>query len=82
MIDRSVSFDALKQIAFKTERKMLKEVDMFDEYIGKPIPAGNKSYGLRFTIQDEHKTLSDQQIDKIMKQLLTQFEQEVGAVLR
>ena len=82
VIDRSVSFDALKQIAFKTERKMLKEVDMFDEYIGKPIPAGKKSYGLRFTIQDEHKTLSDQQIDKIMKQLLTQFEQEVGAVLR
>ena len=82
VIDRSVSFDALKQIAFKTERKMLKEVDMFDEYIGKPIPAGKKSYGLRFTIQDEHKTMSDQQIDKIMKQLLTQFEQEVGAVLR
>ena len=82
VIDRSVSFDALKQIAFKTERKMLKEVDMFDEYIGKPIPAGKKSYGLRFTIQDEHKTLSDQQIDKIMKQLLTQFEQEVGAVQR
>ncbi|MDP4665631.1 MAG: phenylalanine--tRNA ligase subunit beta [Flavobacteriaceae bacterium] len=82
VIDRSVSFDALKQIAFKTERKMLKEVDMFDEYIGKPIPAGKKSYGLRFTIQDEHKTMSDQQIDKIMKQLLTQFEQEVGAVQR
>ncbi len=82
VIDQSVSFDALKQIAFKTERKMLKEVDMFDEYIGKPIPEGKKSYGLRFTIQDEHKTLSDQQIDKLMKQLLNQFELEVGAVLR
>ena len=82
IIDQSVSFDALKQIAFKTERKMLKEVDMFDEYIGKPIPEGKKSYGLRFTIQDEHKTLSDQQIDKLMNQLLNQFELEVGAVLR
>ncbi len=82
IMDKSVTFDTLKQIAFKTERKLLKDVDMFDEYLGKPIPEGKKSYALRFTIQDDHKTLSDKQIDKIMQQLLGRFEHETGAVLR
>ena len=77
-----MTFDALKTIAFKSERYLLKGVELFDEYVGTPIPEGKKSYALRFTIQDERKTLSDKQIDKIMSQLLGSFEHEVGASLR
>ena len=82
IIDKKVTFDALKTIAFKSERYLLKGVELFDEYVGTPIPEGKKSYALRFTIQDERKTLSDKQIDKIMSQLLGSFEHEVGASLR
>jgi phenylalanyl-tRNA synthetase beta chain len=65
-----------------TERNLLKEVTLFDVYTGKNLPKGKKSYALSFTIQDDKKTLTDKQTDKIMKKLQERFEADFGAILR
>jgi len=82
LLDDAISFDGLKETAFKTEKHLLKEVTLFDVYKGKNLPKGKKSYALSFTLQDERKTLTDKQIDKIMNKLQQQFEKEFGASLR
>ncbi len=82
LLDNSVSFGALREAAFSTEKKLLKSVNLFDVYQGKNLPVGKKSYALTFTIQDDEKTLTDKQIDKIMAKLKQKFESEFGAKLR
>ncbi len=82
LIDRSVSFEKLKQISLKTERSLLKEVNVFDVYQGDKLPADKKSYALSFVLQDEEKTLTDKQIDAIMQKLMLNLEKEAGAVVR
>lgn len=82
LLDESVSFKNLKKAAFETEKKLLKSVNLFDVYTGKTLPEGKKSYALNFTFQDEHKTLTDKQVDKIMNKLQQKFETEFGASLR
>ena len=82
LLDESVSFDILKEAAIKTEKQLLKKVSLFDVYTGSKLPKGKKSYALRFTLQDNKKTLTDKQIDKIMKKLQNNFEKEFGASLR
>ncbi len=82
LLDDSIAFKELQETAFKTEKHLLKNVSLFDVYTGKNLPEGKKSYALSFTIQDNRKTLTDKQIDKIMKKLQQQFEKEFGAVLR
>lgn len=82
LIDESVTFEQLKNIALKSERKLLKGVNIFDVYKGDKLPAGKKSYALSFTIQDEEKTLNDKQIDSIIQKLIINFEKETGAVIR
>lgn len=82
LLDNSVRFGELQNAAFKTEKKFLKAVTLFDVYKGKNLPEGKKSYALSFTIQDEEKTLTDKQIDKIMGKLQQKFETEYGATLR
>ena len=63
-------------------KSLLKEINLFDVYEGKNLPDGKKSYALSFIIQDTSKTLTDDQIDKIMSKLQQNFEKELGAVLR
>jgi len=82
LVDQTVSFDALKTVAQKVERKILKEINLFDVYEGKNLPAGKKSYGLSFLFADPHKTLTDKYIDKVMQKLKNSFEKEFGATLR
>lgn len=82
LIDKSVSFGQLKQIAQKTERKLLKEVSVFDVYEGDKLPAGKKSYALSFVIQDIEKTLTDKTIDAIMQKLIYNLGKEAGAEIR
>ncbi len=82
LLDESISFNDLKSAALKTERNLLKNVTLFDVYTGKNLPKGKKSYALSFTLQDERKTLTDKQIDKIMKKLQQCFEKDFGASLR
>src|SRR5690606_37534496 len=82
LINDAVTFDQLKNIAFKSERKLLREVSIFDVYKGDKLLAGKKSYALSFSIQDEEKTLNDKQIDSIINKLILNFEKETGAVVR
>lgn len=82
LIDKGVSFQQLKQIAQKTERKLLKAVNVFDVYQGDKLPAGKKSYALSFVLQDEEKTLTDKAIDAIMQKLIANFGKEAGAEIR
>ncbi|MBE8722380.1 phenylalanine--tRNA ligase subunit beta [Sphingobacterium pedocola] len=82
LINDEVTFEQLKNIAIKSERKLLKDVNIFDVYKGEKLPEGKKSYALSFTIQDEEKTLNDKQIDSIIKKLILNFEKETGAVVR
>lgn len=82
LIDKSVSFSQLKQIAQKTERKLLQEVSVFDVYEGDKLPAGKKSYALSFIIQDVEKTLTDKAIDAIMQKLIYNLGKEAGAEIR
>ena len=81
-VDKSVKYAQLEQLAFQTERSILKEVDLFDVYEGKGVPEGKRSYALSFILQDERSTLNDKTIDKTMNRLQQRFEQEVGAILR
>ncbi|APY12229.1 phenylalanine--tRNA ligase subunit beta [Seonamhaeicola sp. S2-3] len=82
LLDESVSFEDIDKIASQTEKQLLKDVDLFDVYQGKNLPEGKKSYAVSFTLQDENKTLTDKQIDKIMNKLQANFEKQLGAELR
>jgi phenylalanyl-tRNA synthetase beta chain len=82
LIDQNVTYDSIYNIACKTEKSLLKDINLFDVYEGKNLPEGKKSYALSFTIQDNSKTLTDAQIDKIMSKLQKNFETELGASLR
>jgi phenylalanyl-tRNA synthetase beta chain len=82
LIDDKVTFESIYKIAKQSEKQLLKSVNLFDVYQGKNLPVGKKSYAVSFTLQDENKTLTDKQIDKIMKTLQTQFESQLGAELR
>jgi len=82
LIDKNVTFGQLKQIAQKTERKLLQEVNVFDVYQGDKLPAGKKSYALSFILQDNEQTLTDKAIDAIMQKLIYNFGKEVGAEIR
>ncbi|HPR32541.1 MAG TPA: phenylalanine--tRNA ligase subunit beta [Prolixibacteraceae bacterium] len=82
LIDDSVPFARLKEIALKTERKLLRKVDIFDVYTGDKLPAGKKSYALSFILRDETQTLTDKVIDQTMSRLIAAFEREAGAMIR
>lgn len=82
LLNKDYTFEQLKQIAFKTDRSLLKEVNVFDVYIGDKLPEGKKSYALSFLIQDEEKTLTDKQIESLMQKLILNFEKQAGAEIR
>ena len=82
LLDKTVNFAEIEKIAFDTERKLLKKVTLFDVYEGKNLEAGKKSYAVSFILQDETKTLTDSQIDGIMKKMLSNFESKLDAKLR
>lgn len=82
LLEKNVQFAEIEKIATKSERKLLKDVALFDVYEGKNLPAGKKSYAVSFYLQDEGKTLNDKQIDAIMKKIQTNLEQKLGAQLR
>ena len=82
LIDNSIRFEEIEKAAFKTESKLLKEVSLFDVYEGKNLPAGKKSYAVKFILKDDNQTLTDKNIDRIMNKLIKSFEHQLGAQLR
>jgi phenylalanyl-tRNA synthetase beta chain len=82
LVDTTVTFDALKTIAFKTEKKLLKDVQVFDVYVGDKLPENKKSYALNFTLQDDQQTLTDKQIDAVMQKIIANLAETAKAEIR
>ena len=82
LVDDSVEFAQIEQIARQTEKKFLKKVELFDVYEGDKLPAGKKSYAVNFILQDEEKTMGDKQIDAIMQKLIANIKKQLNAELR
>ncbi len=82
LLDQSVAFGEVEKIAYETEKKLLRRVELFDVYEGKNLEAGKKSYAVSFFLQDESQTLTEKQIDKIMAKLIANMESKLGAKLR
>ena len=82
LLDSEIEFKEIYNLAFQSEKHLLKEVDLFDVYEGDKLPKGKKSYAVSFLLQDESKTLADKEIDKTMKKLQQIFEKNLEAVLR
>ncbi len=82
LLSNEVQFEHLQKVAMNAERKLLREVDLFDVYQGDKLPAGKKSYALRFLLQDAEKTLTDEQVEKAMARIRAALEKEVAAELR
>ena len=82
LLDESVSYADLYKSSFKAGKKLLKQVTLFDVYRGDKIPEGKKQYALGFVLQDLEKTLTDEDVERIMKKLLSTFQNEYGATLR
>jgi phenylalanyl-tRNA synthetase beta chain len=82
LLDNAISYADLERIALQTEPVLLKQVNAFDVYQGDKIEGGKKSYAISFVLQDEEKTLTDQDIDRVMNKLVKKFEKELGAQLR
>ena len=82
LVDQSVEFAQIEEIARQTERKLLKRIELFDVYEGKNLPAGKKSYAVNFILQDEQKTMGDKQIEAIMNKLIANLKKQLNAELR
>jgi phenylalanyl-tRNA synthetase beta chain len=82
LVNKQVKYADLEKLAFKTERKLLKSVNLFDVYEGQNLPEGKKSYALSFVLRDDQATLNDKQIESIMSKLQQNFEKEFEASLR
>lgn len=82
LVDKEVTFEKLRSIALSTEKKLLKSVSLFDVYEGDKLPEGKKSYALSFVLEDKSQTLTDKVIDKVMNNLMAQFERQAGAQVR
>ena len=82
LIDKAIKFEQLEQLAFQSEKQILKSVNLFDVYEGDKLPVGKKSYALSFTLLDETATLTDKQIEKTMEKLMKTYQEKVGAEIR
>src|SRR5262249_17468974 len=82
VLNKQVTFDEIRQLILETEKRLIKNIIAFDVYEGENLPAGKKAYGLAFTLLDEQKTLTDEEIDRTMERLIGAFEKKLGAVIR
>ncbi|MDT8400369.1 MAG: phenylalanine--tRNA ligase subunit beta [Bacteroidales bacterium] len=82
LVDKEISFDHIKKLAFKTEKDLLRQVGLFDVYESEALGKNKKSYAVSFILRDDKRTLTDKIIDKVMKKLVEAFEKETGAQIR
>ena len=82
VIEKSINFEKIEDIARRAEPRLLKGISLFDVYEGERIEAGKKAYAVSFILQDQEKTLTDKVIDKTMTRLMKAFENETGALIR
>lgn len=82
LLDKNITFEQIEELAYKADKKLVKDVRLFDVYEGEKIPVGKKSYAVKFFIQDEEQTLKDSQIDAVMQKILKSLEHQLSAQLR
>ncbi len=82
LVDKATPFVDIEKIAYQSEKKLLKKVELFDVYEGKNLPAGKKSYAVNFILQDEEKTLTDKHIEAVMNKIIANLKRQLGAELR
>ncbi|MCI6161493.1 MAG: phenylalanine--tRNA ligase subunit beta [Prevotellaceae bacterium] len=82
LIDKDVEFAKIEQIAYQSEKKLLKKVELFDVYEGERLPEGKKSYAVNFILQDGQKTLNDKLIDAVMQKIISNLKKQLNAELR
>ena len=82
LVDRDVTFASIEEVAYASEKRLLKAVTLFDVYEGRNLDAGKKSYAVSLLLQDESQTLNDKQIDKVMSTIIHNLETKLGAKLR
>jgi phenylalanyl-tRNA synthetase beta chain len=82
MVNQKVRFVEICDIANRTERKLLKHINLFDVYEGDKIESGKKSYAISFFLQDMEQTLTDTQINQTMQRIADALTMETGAVIR
>ena len=82
LIDNAITFDRIEQTVRESERRLLRDVTLFDVYEGDKLPAGKKSYAISITLQDDEKTLQDKQIDAVMQKIITNLTKKLNAELR
>lgn len=82
LVDSNVEFVEIEKIAYQSEKKLLKKVELFDVYEGKNLPAGKKSYAVNFILQDEEKTLTEKHIEAVMTKLIANLKKQLNAELR
>ena len=82
LLDKQIRFEDIRKVAKSTEKKLLKDITLFDVYEGKNLPMGKKSYAVSFILQDENQTLNDKTIDSVMNKLIEQLKRQLNAELR
>jgi phenylalanyl-tRNA synthetase beta chain len=82
LLKKEIRFSEIEQLARAIDKKILKEVGLFDVYEGKNLPEGQKSYAVSFHFQDDQQTLRDEQVDGLMKRIRERLESELGAQIR
>ncbi|HEY4797772.1 MAG TPA: phenylalanine--tRNA ligase subunit beta, partial [Bacteroidia bacterium] len=82
VVEKNMSYQLLESLAYQTEKKLLKDVNLFDVYEGEKIEAGKKSYALSFTLQNDEATLTDKEVDSVMQRLVRTFQEKAKAVIR
>jgi phenylalanyl-tRNA synthetase beta chain len=82
VLDKQVAFSEIRDLVLASEKRLIKDIIAFDVYEGEKIPQGKKAYALGFVLLDENKTLTDEEIDKVMMKLMSAFEQKMGALIR
>jgi len=82
LVDKTISYSELYELAKKNKSPFLKKINLFDVYEGKNLPDGKKSYAMSFELLNEEKTLEDKDISEVMNSLIKSFEKELKAELR
>jgi phenylalanyl-tRNA synthetase beta chain len=82
LLDKGIAFERVKDLAYQTEKNLLKQVNLFDVYEGEKLEKGKKSYAVSFTLRDDKATLTDKQIEKTMEKLMSVYKDKLGATIR
>ncbi|WP_419419319.1 phenylalanine--tRNA ligase subunit beta [Legionella sp. D16C41] len=83
LINKDIAVDEIKKVVMQTvDPTLLKSFDIFDVYTGKHIPADKKSLAVAITLQNNNRTLIDQEINEIISAIIKTLTEEFAITLR